>query len=157
MESAGPGAFQTSRMEPGFSFELAEGWLPIFPESSDLVNMRLPEQAVLFVMRSSADSVESAIAVAESGGLTLENEESVTVGGLEAVRFEVGGSSATGLIVQTPTGEFTVFPEMEAPRLTLLDVDGITTAIMEVAPKDRAAESRMESWKVIETIRWVAN
>lgn len=154
MEAAGPGTFESVSLQQGLSFTIGDGWGPIFPEAPELINMQLPGQVVLFVMLSRAESTDDAAVSAASGGLTLENEESVEVGGIAATRYEVAGSGGDSVLVETLFGEFTTNTDGEAVRLTLLEVNGTVVAIAEVGTLDDPASSWAESQKVIDTIVW---
>lgn len=151
MESTGPGTFHTTRIESGLTFSLDEGWLPIFPEGPDILSLRLPETAFLFVLTSNATSVDNFLA-SVSSTLTLSSEESVAVGGIEGLRYEVEGTG--GVLSQSSVGEFTVDPLEEAPRVTVLDISGSIVAVVEIAPLDSVDAARTASQAVIDSITW---
>lgn len=117
--------------------------------------MRLPERAVLFILETEAESVESFLTdIAEQADVELENVRDVEVGGLSAVRFEAVGTGSVR--VRQATGAFESGLQDEAVRVTVVAVADTVVAMLEVTPIDDPEGARPETLAVIDSIMWVA-
>ena len=155
MEAAGPGTFASTRFAAPFTFVLDDGWLPIFPEGEEILNMRLPDRAALFVLENEAESVESLLTnVAGQADVELENPRDVEVGGVGGVRFEADGDGVVRL--RSATGEFESNLQEEALRMTVVAVSDTVVVMVEVTPIDDPESARPETLAVIDSIMWIS-
>lgn len=155
MEAAGPGTFASTRFIAPFTFVLSDGWLPIFPEGEEILNMRLPERAVLFVVENEADSVETVLAnVERQAGVDLQNTTDVEVGGVSGVRFEAVGDGVLRFRSATSGSEHPL--QDEAVRVTVVAVSDTVVVMVEVTPIDDPDGARPETLAIIDSIMWGA-